>query len=146
MLFSSYSFLFVFLPVTLAGFGLLSRHQGPKAAKLWLVLASLCFYGWWNPIYVGLIAVSMLFNFTVGRQIGRRVRAGRGAAGALFLGVAVNLALLGYFKYAHFFVNSVNAAVGFPLGVGPGGAALGHLVFHLYADRLLGGCQPGRGL
>ncbi len=112
MLFSSYSFLFVFLPVTLAGFGLLSRHQGPKAAKLWLVLASLCFYGWWNPIYVGLIAVSMLFNFTVGRQIGRRVRAGRGAAGALFLGVAVNLALLGYFKYAHFFVNSVNAAVG----------------------------------
>jgi len=112
MLFSSYSFLFFFLPVTLAGFGLLSRYQGPKAAKLWLVLASLCFYGWWNPVYVGLIAASMLFNFTVGRQIGRRVRAGRGAAGALFLGVAANLALLGYFKYAHFFVNSVNAAVG----------------------------------
>ncbi len=112
MLFSSYSFLFFFLPATLVGFGLLSRYQGTKAAKLWLVLASLFFYGWWNPVYVGLIVASMLFNFSLGRHIGERVQSGRQAKGALFVGVAVNLALLGYFKYANFFVNSVNEALG----------------------------------
>lgn len=112
MLFSSYSFLFCFLPATLLGFVLLSRLRGAKAAKLWLVLASLFFYGWWNPVYVGLIVASMMFNFWLGRLIGQRVRSGRRAQGALFFGIAVNLALLGYFKYANFFVNSVNAVAG----------------------------------
>ena len=60
MLFSSYIFLFVVLPVTLVGFCLLARFMGPKPAKLWLTVSSLVFYGWWNPIYVLLIAVSML--------------------------------------------------------------------------------------
>ena len=112
MLFSSYSFLFCFLPAALAGFALLSRFRGPKAAKLWLVLASLAFYGWWNPVYVGLILASMMFNFWLGRDLGRRRRSGRGTMAALAFGVGMNLALLGYFKYANFFVNSVNGASG----------------------------------
>jgi D-alanyl-lipoteichoic acid acyltransferase DltB (MBOAT superfamily) len=112
MLFSSYSFLFFFLPATLAGFGLLTRYQGAKAAKLWLVLASLFFYGWWNPFCVVLILASMTFNFWMGRQLGQRARLSRQTGGALFFGVAVNLALLGWFKYANFFVNSVNWAAG----------------------------------
>src|SRR2546423_9068141 len=74
MLFSSYIFLFVFLPVTLCGFCLLSRLAGAKPAKLWLTLASLVFYGWWNPIYVALIVASMLFNFWLGSRIGQAVR------------------------------------------------------------------------
>jgi D-alanyl-lipoteichoic acid acyltransferase DltB (MBOAT superfamily) len=112
MLFSSYTFLFFFLPATLTGFCLLSRYRGPKAAKIWLVLASLFFYGWWNPVYVSLILVSMGFNFQVGRHIGQRVRSGRPAGGTLFLGVAGNLALLGYFKYANFFIHNVNGVLG----------------------------------
>jgi len=112
MLFSSYSFLFCFLPAALVGFCLLSRFRGPKAAKLWLVLASLFFYGWWNPFCVALILASMLFNFWLGRQLGRRVRLGRRPHGALAAGVAANLVLLGYFKYANFFVTSVNWAAG----------------------------------
>jgi len=128
MLFSSYIFLFVFLPVTLIGFCLLSRLLGPKAAKLWLTLASLVFYGWWNPIYVALIVASMLFNFWLGRRIGQAVRAGgSGLGGArpdtlkgghrtaqawLVFGVTVNLVLLGYFKYANFFVGNINAVFG----------------------------------
>jgi len=118
MLFSSYSFLFFFLPAALAGFGLLSKYHGPKAAKLWLVLASLFFYGWWNPIYVVLIVVSMLFNYGLGRQLGQRRRAGSRTGGALFPGVAVNLALLGYFKYANFFVSTVNEMSGAHWNVG----------------------------
>lgn len=113
MLFSSYSFLFFFLPTTLAGFVLLSRNQGAKAAKLWLVLASLFFYGWWNPGYVGLILASMLFNFWLGRQLGQYRSAPRRAKVTLWIGIAVNLALLGYYKYANFFIHSLNGALGF---------------------------------
>ena len=112
MLFSSYIFLFAFLPVALVGFCLLSRWLGPKPAKLWLTAASLIFYGWWNPVYVLLIVVSMLFNFGLGRRIGREVRAGRTGRRALFFGVAANLLLLGYYKYANFFVTNVNAVLG----------------------------------
>ena len=68
MLFSSYVFLFAFLPAALAGFCLLSHWLGPKPAKLWLTFTSLIFYGWWNPIYVLLIVASMLFNFWLGRE------------------------------------------------------------------------------
>jgi D-alanyl-lipoteichoic acid acyltransferase DltB (MBOAT superfamily) len=112
MLFSSYIFLFVFLPVTLTGFCLLARFLGPKPAKLWLTLASLFFYGWWNPIYVVLIVLSMLFNYWLGRRIGQAVRVGRSGGPLLFWGVTANLLLLGYYKYANFFVTNVNAVFG----------------------------------
>ncbi|HWX20987.1 MAG TPA: MBOAT family protein [Candidatus Binatia bacterium] len=118
MLFSSYIFLFVFLPVTLVGFCLLSRWWGAKPAKIWLTLASLFFYGWWNPIYVGLIMASMLFNYWLGRQIGRAIRSGGSGGPQLFMGVAANLLLLGYFKYANFFVSNVNAVLGGNWAVG----------------------------
>src|ERR1019366_9054484 len=94
MLFSSYIFLFVFLPPTLVGFCLLSRWVGPKPAKLWLTLASL------------------LFNFWLGGRMGRVIRSGRSGRPWLFWGVAANLLLLGYFKYANFFVSNIDALWG----------------------------------
>src|SRR3974377_88472 len=112
MLFSSYIFLFVFLPVTLSGFCLLARFIVPKPAKLWLTIASLVFYGWWNPIYVLLIVASMLFNYWLGRQIGKAVGARRSGGWLLFWGVTANLLLLGYYKYANFFVVNMNALAG----------------------------------
>jgi D-alanyl-lipoteichoic acid acyltransferase DltB (MBOAT superfamily) len=112
MLFSSYIFLFVFLPVTLVGFCLLARFMGHKPAKLWLTVSSLVFYGWWNPIYVLLIVASMLFNFWLGRQIGRVVGARRSGGTLLFWGVTANLLLLGYYKYANFFVTNINVLCG----------------------------------
>jgi alginate O-acetyltransferase complex protein AlgI len=112
MLFSSHIFLFLFLPLTLGGFCLFSRFLGPKPAKHWLTLASLFFYGWWNPIYSLLIVASMLFNFSLGRQIGAAVRAGRSGKAWLVFGVTANLLLLGYYKYANFFLSNVNAVFG----------------------------------
>ena len=112
MLFSSYIFLFAFLPVALAGFCLLSHWLGPKPAKLWLTFTSLVFYGWWNPIYVLLIVASMLFNFWMGRRMGLAVRSGGSGGLWLFWGVTANLVLLGYFKYANFFVSNLDAAFG----------------------------------
>ena len=118
MLFSSYIFLLVFLPVTLGGFCLLSRLLGPKPAKLWLTLASLVFYGWWNPVYVVLILVSMLCNFWLGRRIGVAVRSGRSGKSLLFCGVSANLLLLGYYKYANFFVSNFDMLFGTGWSVG----------------------------
>jgi D-alanyl-lipoteichoic acid acyltransferase DltB (MBOAT superfamily) len=118
MLFSSYIFLLVFLPVTLGGFILLSRLLGPKPAKLWLTLTSLFFYGWWNPIYVILIFASMLFNFWLGRRIGKAVRAGDTGKALLWFGVTANLLLLGYYKYANFFVSNIDTLFGTGWAVG----------------------------
>ncbi len=112
MLFSSYIFLFAFLPLTLGGFCLLCHFNGPRAAKLWLIAASLVFYGWWNPIYLALIIPSMLFNFWLGRSIGKSMSTGRPAGAKLFLGVSANLLLLGYYKYAGFFVTNANTLFG----------------------------------
>ena len=55
MLFNSHEFLFVFLPITLLGFFLCRHFHLPRTAMAWLVLASLVFYAWWNPIYVCLL-------------------------------------------------------------------------------------------
>ena len=113
MLFSSYIFIFAFLPASLLGFFILSsRPGGERWAKAWLGMVSLVYYRWWNPVYVGLIAVSMLFNFGLGKVIWR-VRADPVRGGALMgLGVAANLALLCYYKYANFFVDTLGGWLG----------------------------------
>jgi D-alanyl-lipoteichoic acid acyltransferase DltB (MBOAT superfamily) len=113
MLFNSYVFIFVFLPVTLAGFFLLGRFQ-PKLAAAWLTAASLFFYGWWNPLYVALLVLSICFNYVCGVAIARSTApVGSGARKRLLIfAVAVNLGVLAYYKYANFFVSSVNYASG----------------------------------
>ena len=104
MLFNSYVFLFIFLPITLYGFHLIGKQGHHKVAISWLVGASLVFYGWWNPAYLGLILGSILFNYAVGFSL-----LGRPHKLTLFLGVAGNLGVLGYFKYANFFIDNINA-------------------------------------
>lgn len=110
MLFNSFEFLLIFLPVTLAIFALLMRFSD-KAAKAWLVIASLVFYGWWNPSYLGLLALSILGNYVLGAFL---FRAPPGRAKRIWLGagIVLNLGALGYFKYANFFVDTVNALSG----------------------------------
>jgi len=101
MLFNSYEYLIWFLPGTLVVFFLLGRR--PFAAQVWLTVASLFFYGWWNPWHLPLILGSIAFNFGIARLL----QPGPARA-VLAFGVAANLALLGVFKYADFFL--VNAA------------------------------------
>ncbi len=113
MLFNSYEFLFAFLPVTLAIYFIVAR-LGREAAILWLVIASLFFYGWWNPVYLWLIAASMGVNFLFGTALGRHGAASRrnGKRLLLAVGVAFNLSLLGYYKYANFAVTTINSVAG----------------------------------
>jgi len=112
MLFNSYIFLFAFLPVTFLGFLLFSRLAGPKSGKAWLTLTSLFFYGWWNPVYLGLIIPSILANFFLGRWIQERASLSLSTAPIAWFAVAANLLVLGYFKYAEFLSTSLSAAFG----------------------------------
>ncbi|MBK9161559.1 MAG: MBOAT family protein [Nitrosomonadales bacterium] len=113
MLFNSYAFIFVFLPVVLLGFFRLAR-VGHGYAAAWLALASLFFYGYWNPAYVGLLLGSIVGNYAFGTWI---ARAGakqdeRRKKSLLAIAVAADLALLGYYKYANFFVDNLNPLLG----------------------------------
>ncbi|MCV2217546.1 MBOAT family O-acyltransferase [Thauera sp. Sel9] len=113
MLFNSYEFLFLFLPVTFAIYFWIAR-KGREPAIAWLVLTSLFFYGWWKPIYLLLLLASTIANFGFGLILGQAHRLGRQTAGKRWLtaGVVFNLGLLGHFKYANFAVNSLNAVAG----------------------------------
>src|SRR3712207_2524435 len=110
MLFNSYVFVLACLPVTVAGFFLRGRLRSPRPARLWLLAASLVFYGWWSWGYLALLLATMVFNWSLGRLIAsaRRVDARRARA-ATAVGVALNLALLGYFKYATFVAGNLAA-------------------------------------
>ena len=113
MLFNSYEFIFVFLPLTIIGyFGLL--HAGRERwARSWLLLSSLFFYSYWKPVYLPLIVGSVIFNYLVGTSFGDTRLARRvGNTRLLVLGVATNLGLLGWFKYAGFFVDNLNRLFG----------------------------------
>lgn len=113
MLFNSYEFILFYFPATFAVFFALGRYSRPLAA-LWLFAASLFFYGWWNPAYVSLLIASIVFNFGLGSAIAREHQ--RGDANRkkwLLIGaIAADLSLLGYYKYANFFLVNVNAALG----------------------------------
>ncbi|MBL4763302.1 MAG: MBOAT family protein [Gammaproteobacteria bacterium] len=107
MLFNSYFFIFLFLPLTLIVFYKLNKYSS-QAAISWLVIASLFFYGWWNPVYIGLIILSILFNFIVSELMNAQ-QSHHIKKLLLIAGVTFNLFLLGYFKYANFFVNNINS-------------------------------------
>lgn len=114
MLFNSYIFIFVFLPITLLGFHLIGSQGRHRVAMAWLVAASLFFYGWWNPAYLGLIMGSMLFNYAVGVALSSR--AGKVPSppnkAILLAGIAANIGLLAYYKYTNFFVDNLNSLAG----------------------------------
>ncbi len=110
VLFNSLGFICVFVPVVVAVFFLLGRYR-EDLAGFWLSAASLWFYGHWNVRYVPLLLGSIAFNYLAGRGI--ESSHGRRARWLLTGAVAGNLALLGYYKYAHFFVDTLHRA-GYP--------------------------------
>jgi D-alanyl-lipoteichoic acid acyltransferase DltB (MBOAT superfamily) len=112
MLFNSPSFLFLFLPLTLGVFHLLGRF-GWRLALGWLTVMSFVFYAWWNPAYAWPMVVSILGNFACGLAL-VRVRGGRWGGPVLAVGIALNLAALGYFKYAQFIADNLSQLTGLP--------------------------------
>ena len=127
MLFNSYEFIFLFLPLTLILFFQLGKVNHKLAAG-WLAGASVFFYAWWNPVYVVLLATSVLFNYGMGLIMLRANAVGnvRRKKHFLILALLFNLGLLAYFKYAHFLIDNFNfvfnssfslGAIILPLGI-----------------------------
>jgi D-alanyl-lipoteichoic acid acyltransferase DltB (MBOAT superfamily) len=103
MLFNSYEFLFVFLPIVAIGFHLI-HLKSRRVALGWITLGSLVFYAYWDWRYLGLIIPSVTFNWAMGHLIARtRQRAW------LVAGITANLALIVWFKYALFLFLTVTA-------------------------------------
>ena len=98
MLFSSNVFLFAFLPVTLLLYYISPRKLRNPVLLLW----SLVFYGWGEPVYLFLMIGTIILTYVFGAVIHSRHSRNLSAKGALVIGVAANLLLLGFFKYAGF--------------------------------------------
>jgi alginate O-acetyltransferase complex protein AlgI len=125
MVFASPLFLFLFLPFTL-----LVYFQSPRPARNWtLLVLSVAFYTWGEAYYILLILASILFNWIVGL----RLDAASSVAGRrlwLCAGIAGDLAMLGWFKYANFFADNINALGGW-LGASGLGAELPKILLPL---------------
>ena len=109
MLFNSIEYIFFFLPTTFFIYFFLLSKRLVVGAKGFLVFASLFFYSWWNPIYLPIILVSMLFNYTIGNILSKDsfyVKISK--KNIITFGILANIALLGYFKYADFFIENYN--------------------------------------
>lgn len=117
MLFNSYAFIFLFLPLTLLVFFIVGSRGHHRVAISWLVGASLFFYAWWNLAYLGLLIISVLFNYALGISISNEGELGK-RKWRLILGISGNLGLLGYFKYANFFADNLNLLNGVDFNLG----------------------------
>lgn len=112
MVFSSSVFFMAFLPITLILYFLIPERL-LKVRNLWLLIASLIFYGWGEPKYIAVMVFSILFNYVFGRIIGSMTnKNGSQAKIALLICLIGNLAILGFFKYTDFLIGSVNGLLG----------------------------------
>jgi D-alanyl-lipoteichoic acid acyltransferase DltB (MBOAT superfamily) len=102
MIFSSFEFLFYFLPPVWLGFILLRKLEAANAAVLFLLAASWVFYGVWRPDYLPLLLFSIVVNYCIGRWISLG-----GGRHCLTIGIVFNLSLLGVFKYLDFLLVDV---------------------------------------
>lgn len=109
MLFSSNVFLFAFLPSILLIYYICPKRLHNPVLLLW----SLVFYGWGEPVYLFLMIGTILLNYVFGAWIYRRHNRQQSAKAVLGVGVALNLLLLGFFKYAGFFVTQLKALLPF---------------------------------
>lgn len=105
MLFNSFIFIFIYLPVVVVVFFWLGRRSHTWASG-WLALASLFFYGYWDYRYIPLLLASIGFNYCAGLRISQAVGSAR--KHWLVFAVTANLFLLVYFKYANFFLETIN--------------------------------------
>jgi alginate O-acetyltransferase complex protein AlgI len=122
MLFNSHAFLFCYLPVVSLVFFVLCRRHLVQAAKTWLFLSSLFFYGYWDVRFLPLLLGSILFNYACGNLILKSITTPKSKI-FLILGITGDLALLFYFKYSNFFISnfisgsSTFAEIVLPLGI-----------------------------
>jgi alginate O-acetyltransferase complex protein AlgI len=116
MLFNSPEFTLVFLPGVVISFYLVRRWIGVSGTIPLLIVASLAYYAWWSAYYAVLLIGWILINAAVAWAI--VVSRGRIKKWLLYLGIAINLVVLGYFKYRLFFAESLGSLIGMEFVVG----------------------------
>lgn len=111
MVFSSYEFIFVFLPIVVIGYFVLSKTKSILWQHLFLVIASFFFYAYFNVQYLLIIIVSIIVNYFLSQRIKLSITLNRGRykKNFLILGIVFNIGMLGYFKYYDFFIDNINS-------------------------------------
>jgi alginate O-acetyltransferase complex protein AlgI len=120
MLFNSYEFIFVFLPISFFVYFYLNNKRLTTASKSWLVFTSLFFYSWWNVVYLPLILVSILFNYAITNTMLEYDDSKKkyfSKKSLLQIGLLFNVGLLVYFKYMDFFISNTNSVLGSDIGL-----------------------------
>jgi D-alanyl-lipoteichoic acid acyltransferase DltB (MBOAT superfamily) len=108
-------FIFAFLPVVLIGYYALNKLRLVFAAKSWLLVSSLFFYGWWKTSYVPLLVFSIFVNYILANQMlaqTKRIKNPISSRSLVCFGIVFNVLLLGYFKYVDFFIGNFNFFIG----------------------------------
>ncbi len=111
MLFNSYIYIFIFLPLTFFIYFYLNTKRLTEASRVFLVFSSLVFYSWWNILYLPILFSSLLFNYAIGNALSQQIKKSRNTfskKSILIFGICANMVLLGYFKYADFFIENFN--------------------------------------
>ena len=111
MLFNSYEFIFFFFPIVLGVYFFLGRWEERNWTNIWLVFASLGFYGYWDYSYVPLLCTSIIMNYLISGGILRFREKKKNVQTKIFwaAGLLFNLSLLGYYKYFDFFLENLNS-------------------------------------
>ncbi len=109
MLFNSYIFVFIFLPLAVTGYYWLHKIGKPKTALCFLLIMSMWFYGYNSVEYLFMLSVSIILNYAVVQRMRKTSGLGRRRI-MLMAGLAVNIGILFYFKYYDFFAENVNLA------------------------------------
>ena len=112
MIFSSYTFIFLFFPIVFAVYAVLRKAGKINAMKIWLVLASLFFYGFGDPRFFPVLFFTAIFNFFISRGLQKDGVKQWQRVLLMVIGVAENLGLLFYFKYSNFFLENFNRLTG----------------------------------
>lgn len=110
MLFNSYEFIFLFLPIVFFVYFSLNKYKFVQLAKGWLVLSSLYFYSYWKLDYLPLILFSMIFNYSIGSTIinHEKINLKINPKFVLIIGILGNISLLAYYKYFDFLIKNIN--------------------------------------
>jgi D-alanyl-lipoteichoic acid acyltransferase DltB (MBOAT superfamily) len=108
MVFHSFEFIFVFLPLAYLGFVVAHRVAGWTGAFRFLIVASLVFYAQWSIAFAAILVISVLANYWIGNQIITNAATPKRARAVLLSGIALNVGALGYFKYSNFLIDIAN--------------------------------------
>lgn len=112
MIFSTYQFIFIFLPIVFAGYYILNGLKFKNLSKIWLVLASLYFYSQGSPTFFPYFLGSVVANYIIGTMLSKMPEKNLEKKILFVLGILGNVVLLGYYKYTNFFIANFNLITG----------------------------------